>query len=269
MHNTKRKILFFDIDGTLLPMRSQTIPQSALDALKKAQENGHYVFINSGRTMVMIPRQIRELGPDGYVCGCGTEIYMHGEQLFSVAIPNPQCLVLVQVLRQCRIGFILECPDRLLYDSSSLQPYRDLAPLKARFHMEDIAEFTREQMEALTFCKCFLNLGPDSDRKAFRSFCEGKYAIFVHRDDAWEVTMENHSKATGMEFLLNHLNIPREDSFSFGDSPNDLPMLEYAGTSVAMGNAAPEILPYCAYQTTHILEDGIANALEHFGLIGR
>lgn len=267
MRETKTKILFFDIDGTLLPMHSQTIPRSAIDALKKAQENGHYVFINSGRTMAMIPRQIRELSPDGYVCGCGTEIYMHGERLFSVSLSNAQGRELVQALRDCRIGFVLECPDRLLYDSGSLIPYNGLSALKARFHTEDIAEFSRSQLETYTFCKCFLHLEPDSDREAFRSFCRGSYSIFVHRDDAWEITMESHSKATGMEFLLNRLGISREDSFAFGDSANDLPMLRYAGTSVAMGNAAPEILPACAWQTTHILEDGIANALKHFRLI--
>ena len=44
-------------------------------------------------------------------------------------------------------------------------------------------------------------------------------------------------------------------------------MLRYAGTSIAMGNSNPKILPFCTWQTTDILEDGIARALEHFGLI--
>jgi hydroxymethylpyrimidine pyrophosphatase-like HAD family hydrolase len=46
------------------------------------------------------------------------------------------------------------------------------------------------------------------------------------------------TKATGMEHVLNHLCIAREDSFAFGDSLNDLPMLMYTPNSIAMG-AAP------------------------------
>ena len=46
-----RKILFFDIDGTLLSHRTLQIPESAKRAIRKAKENGHLIFINTGRTI--------------------------------------------------------------------------------------------------------------------------------------------------------------------------------------------------------------------------
>ena len=72
MSNTKA--LFFDIDGTLLTAYPHRVPQSAITALKAAQAKGHKLFINSGRTLALIPPIMEELGFDGYVCGCGSQI---------------------------------------------------------------------------------------------------------------------------------------------------------------------------------------------------
>jgi len=69
------------------------------------------------------------------------------------------------------------------------------------------------------------------------------------------------------QFLAEKLNVSVENTFAFGDSTNDLPMLQYAGNSIAMGHCDPLILPHCTYQTSDILDNGIANALKHFHLI--
>ena len=52
-----KKILFFDIDGTLLTPHPFKVPESTSRALTKAHENGHLLFINTGRTKVMMPSQ--------------------------------------------------------------------------------------------------------------------------------------------------------------------------------------------------------------------
>ena len=188
---TNRKLLFFDIDGTLLTPYPWTVPDSARKALKEAHANGHLIFINSGRIYAMIPSIIKEMGFDGYVCGCGSQIYMNDKLLFSSMIPNDLCRETIEKLRQCKVPAFFEHPDKLLY-------------------------------------------------------C---------------------SKATGIQFLAEKLNVSVENTFAFGDSTNDLPMLQYAGNSIAMGHCDPLILPHCTYQTSDILDNGIANALKHFHLI--
>ena len=54
---------------------------------------------------------------------------------------------------------------------------------------------------------------------------------------------------------------------AFGDGGNDVSMLRYAGIGVAMGNANDDVKAHADYVTTSIDEDGVANALKHFGLI--
>ena len=127
--------------------------------------------------------------------------------------------------------------------------------------------YTAQEYENFTFDKFLVFPTAESDRQEFRKFADLHFTCFVHEDAAWELAQKNYSKATGIQFLTDHLGASIENTYAFGDSTNDLPMLKYAKTSIAMGNSDPLILPYCTYQTTPIEEDGIANALKHFHLI--
>ena len=261
------KTLFFDIDGTLFAVSPSTVPDSARRALKMAQENGHLIFINTGRTFHMIPEIIKELGFDGYVCGCGSQIYLHGEVLHSSVINHELCMQIMELLRTCKISAFFEQHNGIFYDGSADFTTDKIERLKQALSMSDFTTFSKEWKASCTFAK-FLAISHDfSDTETFLRFCENKFHCFRHNPRVWEVAQKEYSKATGMEFLLKHLGLSREHSYAFGDSVNDLSMLQYAGTSVAMGNCMKEILPHCDYQTTDILEDGIHHAMEHFGLI--
>lgn len=70
-----------------------------------------------------------------------------------------------------------------------------------------------------------------------------------------------------MKTVMQYLGVALKDSFAFGDGPNDLPMLREAGSSVLMGNAPQFLWKEADYVTAPITKDGLALALEHFGLI--
>ena len=78
---------------------------------------------------------------------------------------------------------------------------------------------------------------------------------------------KGYSKATGIEFLCEYLNIDRKHTVGVGDSTNDLPMLSYTGISVAMGSGNPDIFSSVDYVTAPVMEDGIEKALRHYQLI--
>ena len=67
--NMSRKALFFDIDGTLLSEITRQVPESAKEALKEARKKGHLVFINSGRSYVLVEPLLEEIETDGALCG--------------------------------------------------------------------------------------------------------------------------------------------------------------------------------------------------------
>ena len=75
------------------------------------------------------------------------------------------------------------------------------------------------------------------------------------------------NKAKGIEVILDHTGISREDSYAFGDRANDIDMIKYVKYGVAMGNSVPELLEIAPYQTARVDEDGIEKGLKKFGLI--
>ena len=74
------------------------------------------------------------------------------------------------------------------------------------------------------------------------------------------------SKATGVEEVARPLGITAEDVVAFGDMPNDVPMLLWAGHGVAMGNAHPEAVAAANEVTVPNNDDGVARVLERWWL---
>ena len=89
------------------------------------------------------------------------------------------------------------------------------------------------------------------------NFCTSK-PIFL------EFFNKRASKAIALKIIENLLNIRKEEIIAIGDGFNDLPMLEYAGLGVAMGNAPQEIQEKCKYVTKSNDDDGVAEVLESF-----
>jgi len=96
----------------------------------------------------------------------------------------------------------------------------------------------------------------------------GRFDVILNKERSiGEILPKGHNKGTGMDFVLERLTLGKEDTYAFGDSPNDIPMLERATIAVAMSHAPKEVKSVCDYVTSSPEADGIAQALEHFGLI--
>ena len=76
-----KKIVFFDIDGTLVDEKTHDIPESTRKAIKELRSNGHLAFINTGRPLSEISELHKSIEFDGFILGCGTHIDYNGEAL--------------------------------------------------------------------------------------------------------------------------------------------------------------------------------------------
>ena len=114
---SKRKALFFDIDGTLLSEVTKTVPESAKKALSLARSLGHLVFINTGRSYGEIG-QVRHIAEvDGWLCGCGTYVESEGKTLLNPADAGAQVRRIARLMADCDQIFL---PVRLV--AQLLQP---------------------------------------------------------------------------------------------------------------------------------------------------
>lgn len=102
---------------------------------------------------------------------------------------------------------------------------------------------------------------------AFTEYFKEDFTLIPHGTMVVEAVPKGYSKATGIEFLIKHLGGTKEQCYAFGDSINDLEMLQYVPHSIGMGNAVAKVKEIAEFVTTDVDEDGIANALLHYHLI--
>lgn len=255
--------VFFDIDGTLWDRHNQ-IPDSTREAVAKLHENGHLVFLCSGRTRVMIfSNDLLSLGFDGIIAGCGTQIEYQGESVFCHEMDSTLLERTLRVLKEYRMPAMLEGEHYLYMDKEvSEDTY-------GQYIVKTLGKFVRplkgpvEQMHASKLTAII----SQSDYKKAEPLLEHDFHLLYHGEIVSEMVPLGFSKAGGIKRVCRKLGIPHESTFAFGDSVNDKDMLAYAAVGVAMGNGTEEAKAVADYITDDIHQDGVYHALQHFNLI--
>lgn len=262
----RKKVIFFDIDGTLITEDTQIIPESTILSLKKAKDNGHLLFINTGRTYCSIPNKINDLNFDGYICGCGTQIHYNDNVILEKDINQKKCFEIATMLRKYNINGIFEGKNSIYFDDKKPLT-KELVDIKKMFMEQGIDVSKNWDDENLDFSKFVIWLNEKSDKSNFFNFIKDDFDYIDRGNNFFEIVPKGYSKATGIEFIQNHLNIELNDCFAIGDSSNDLPMLNYVTNSIVMGNGHPSLFDQASFVTKSIEDDGIEHALKYFEII--
>lgn len=259
-----RKALFFDIDGTLLTEDTHQLPESTRKALERARDLGHLVLINTGRTYGNLGALKELLPADGWLCGCGTYIWVEGRELYHHVIPHEQGVQLKRDLIACGMDGVLEGLEGCYGRKDSWIP--EVICLKEFLDQNGALKLQGWEEDSYDFDKCYLRADENSRREA--AFERMDFMDIIDRgNSAYECVPKGHSKATAIEKVLRIYNIPLGDAYVFGDSSNDLSMFRYARNCIAMGKHSPVLEPYTTFITRTVEEDGIAFALEQLGII--
>lgn len=268
----KQCIAFFDIDGTLTSEIDGTILQSTKAAIRKVRNNGHLMFINTGRCMQNVEQRFLEIGFDGVIAGCGTNIYCcKGDHLHELLYVQQSHSATEEILHHARkfpLDLLFESKKEVRFDNSrplltsgAKRQYE--AFVKRNYDMSHSPE--AEDFSCDKFVVWFQNI---SDLEAFRKVSDRYFSCIDRGGNFREFVPIGYSKATGIQYVLDYYGISLENSYAFGDSNNDLSMLTYVKNSIAMGNSVPKSLfSKVTYTTAKSSENGIKQALEHFGFI--
>ncbi|BCN30320.1 HAD family hydrolase [Anaeromicropila herbilytica] len=261
-----RKVMFFDIDGTLLTEGTHIIPDSAKKAIKKARENGHLAFINTGRTFFNIEKELHDIGFDGYICGCGTYVRINNEVVEYKTLDVLTRKEIINHLRKHRVDAILEGLEDVYFDTNNIIS-ENMKNIRDDFHKKGYGLEKNWDSEEISYDKLFLITSMETNIEEFISFFNEKFDYIDRGNNRGEVVPKGYSKATGIKRVLDYYNIPIEDAFVFGDSSNDLPMFEYVPNSIAMGESDECILKLAHYHTKNVEDDGIEYAMKKYGII--
>ena len=265
-----KKLIFFDIDGTIITEgeEGRFVPDSVLTALHALRKNGHLCFINTGRSFAEVDKGIRELPFDGLVCGCGTYITYQGEVLLSNTISFDKGNQIIRDLEDCRLEWLLEGTQNIYYSSKPYVTHIGDFQAEHKILIPDAFNIVEpENAKNLTFDKFCICLTKNHEFDKFKHIYEDTLTFIDRGHGFFEIVPKGFSKASGIAFLESHFQIPHADTIAIGDSTNDLPMLDYAAYSIAMGNSSKELFDVVDYVTDSVANDGIYNAMQHLELI--
>ena len=255
------KAVFFDIDGTLVSFKTHEVPPSTVAALAALREKGVKVFIATGRQRGSI-NNLGTLQFDGYITLNGGYCIAGNEVIYKRSIPRADIEALIRYQQEKPFPCALVEEDGLFQnyiDDTARQLYGLLNfPLPPLRPLEE--NNGKEVFQLIAF---FRDGEEEQQIMAALPHCEATRWNPLFAD----VVPQGSSKAIGIDKIIAHYGIRLEETMAFGDGGNDIPMLRHAGIGVAMGNSTTEVQAAADWVTTSVDEDGIMNALRHFGVI--
>lgn len=268
-----RKLIFLDVDGTLVDF-TMHMPESAREALSIARKRGHLISLCTGRTVTNVYPWLLDFGFDAIVASAGAYVSANDKVIYHSVLANDKVQDMVEVLKEHGACFMLQGINGRYVDEENAKKMRERCmrlglDIDGALNGLTLVEHP-EQMPALESGMYFdADIPVDVMQKEVGNYIKITGASFdKDRQMSGEMTKMGVNKATGMQRLMDELKIGREDTIAFGDGPNDVEMLQFAGTGVAMGNAIPAVKQYADMVTDKIDEDGLYHAFERLHLLG-
>lgn len=252
------RIAFFDIDGTLAT--GTKVPASAAEALARMRAKGDLAFICTGRARAYVEANFSDYA-DGFVCNNGRMAFMGEKTLVDAALSGEQVARITAALDSVDAGYAFFEVHDAYYGG----------PEKYRATAEDVLKLGHlpriEDPAAIHAYNFDIYFDDVAHRLRATEALGDECLVNPHGPHpSADVTVKGADKGDAVRGVAAALGVAIEDTYAFGDGINDLSMIVAAGHGIAMGNAVNELKEAAEYVTADIDQDGVALAMEHFGL---
>lgn len=256
------KAIFFDIDGTLVPMFKKEIPESTLYALDLARKKGIRLFVATGRAKIMTGFIRKCYDFDGYLTVNGQYCFDRNEKLLhytTIRKDNIERLLPYIVRKNIPVVFVekdyafMNAQDdyfRSIQRANNIKPLPVKDPIRALHN--DILQLNAYIPES-------------ADNELMNQLPNCRSVRWTDRFA--DIIPEDGGKNKGIDAIIDYYGNRIEETMAFGDGNNDIDMIRHAGIGVAMGNASLKVKENADYITDAVDEDGIYNALKYFNVI--
>lgn len=271
------RYIFLDVDGTLVT-RQGVLPDSAKKAIHQAKQNGHKVFLCTGRAKGQIPQMLWKLQFDGIICSAGAYIEADGEIIRDIPMPKESVKVLMTYLESQHIDYVYEtikgitggqkmcsflqnCLNEMKKNNPELPD--DFVGI---LNIEDAWDEKEPVYKLLYFAEEVLSEQVMQELKSKYTVVKNTLS-FAGEASSGEISALNMNKALGIECIMNYYGRSIEATVAFGDGANDYEMLAAAKIGVAMGNSEQSLKDMADIVTAPVDEDGLYRGFVSAGLI--
>ncbi|WP_055552258.1 Cof-type HAD-IIB family hydrolase [Streptomyces kanamyceticus] len=268
------RMIATDLDGTLL-RDDKSVSDRTVAALAAAEEAGIEVFFVTGRParwMNVVSDHVH--GHGLAICGNGAAVVdLHGGPGAHrfVKLRELEREIALDVVRRLRAAapgtsFAIERTGGLHHEETypplHMEPAESVAPAEKLLAADSVGAAVADQ-PVLKVLAHHPDLAPDEFLVVARAAIGDRATVTRSSPSALlEISGPGVSKASTLELCCAERGIAPEEVVAFGDMPNDIEMLTWAGTSYAMGNAHPDVIAAASGRTVANNEDGVAVVIE-------
>lgn len=257
------KVLFFDVDGTLVQNDKgiDKIDPRIIDKLNQIKEAGNHLFIATGRPFAFVNEYLLSLDFDGFVMANGSHVMVEGKSIFENYLGHENVVEIVSFLESHQVEYILQ-DNKYGYLKAHFTTMWDFYQRCNIKEDHIIKEF--DQAVYHKVIKMEISL-PDHLAQEFITLIDGRFGYDYNGTiNSFELYAKDITKAQGIEKTLNYYDLSIQDSYAFGDGYNDMEMIKAVGCGVVMGNGVDELKEIADYVTDDFMEDGLLKALNKF-----
>lgn len=254
------KIVFFDVDGTITNFEDGSISNSTKEAIKVLKDKGIKVVAATGRPLSMCD-EIEALGIDTFITANGAYV-KHNKKIIH-KVPMDKKIV------QEVVEFASSQNNALSFYSEGLSMNGIkgddiLQALKETLSLSDYPDINQQIFGDELFLMCLFANDNTVERyvERFPNLTFKRWHPFI-----LNVLQEDISKSLAIIKVLEYFNVDKSEAIAFGDGENDIDMLELVGLGIAMENGNEKLKKVADFVTKKSNEDGIAFALEKYGVI--
>lgn len=275
----KKKVIFLDIDGTLTAAGSNVPPESALRAIRAAQEKGHLVFLCTGRNYDML-KPLLVYGFDGIIASAGGYVCCGQEVIYDCPMSRRQQELVLNTLEENGVFRTVECLNGSYTDDGFKEFLEEHAgengnsellrwrrQIEQELNIRSMREYAGQPVYKVVL------MSPDLERIKRAEEKLKKDFLFCIQDTNGqgivngEVINRQFDKGRAVIRVCEYLHIPVEDSIAFGDSMNDREMMEAAGYAVCMENGSDTLKKLADEVCPRVEQDGLYQAFLKMGFL--
>ena len=256
-----RKIIFFDLDGTLIDHSSNSIPKSTIETIRRLKENGHIIVIATGRPPCLFYNIDKTLDIQTFIASNGRYVKHNGEVILNDFIEPEVVNRFVTDMEKRKIDVAFESEADFVLNKRSnnlVNQFIEYFNLKFPRIEKDFYKHNKIlQMVMFYDSKDFQEIANNYPELDFNISCP--YGIDINKIGGM--------KEVGVQKVLDHLGFSRSDSIAVGDGYNDVSMIQLAGLGIAMGNACEPLKKAADIITDSCSDDGIYNVFRKLKMI--